>query len=62
MTRWKRDEKGEKVLHPHSGKPILQFVSILRKDNNEWAIPGVLSGLLTFNRFYNISLLKLGNG
>ena len=24
-----------------SGKPILQFVSIKRRDTKEWAIPGV---------------------
>ncbi|KAG2463500.1 TBX6 factor, partial [Polypterus senegalus] len=38
--RWKRDRDSKKVLHSHSGKPILQFVSIRRKDCGEWAIPG----------------------
>ncbi|XP_028670694.2 ADP-ribose pyrophosphatase, mitochondrial [Erpetoichthys calabaricus] len=40
ITRWKRDRDSMKVLHSHSGKPILQFVSIRRKDCGEWAIPG----------------------
>lgn len=40
VTRWKRDENGEKLQHPRTGKPILQFVCIRRKDTNEFAIPG----------------------
>jgi ADP-ribose pyrophosphatase len=40
LTRWKRDSKGNKVTHPDSGKNILQFVAIKRKDCGEWAIPG----------------------
>lgn len=40
ITRWKRDSEGRKVLHPGSKNPILQFVSIKRKDCGEWAIPG----------------------
>nr|XP_054764684.1 ADP-ribose pyrophosphatase, mitochondrial-like [Lytechinus pictus] len=40
VTRWKRDQSGEKVLHSCSGKPILQFISIRRVDSGEWAIPG----------------------
>ncbi|XP_048465660.1 ADP-ribose pyrophosphatase, mitochondrial-like [Rhincodon typus] len=39
QSRWKR-KAGEKVIHKLSGKPILQFVTIKRKDNGEWAIPG----------------------
>ncbi|XP_072124508.1 ADP-ribose pyrophosphatase, mitochondrial-like isoform X1 [Mobula birostris] len=39
VTRWKR-EGGEKVIHKLSGKPILQFISIKRKDCEQWAIPG----------------------
>uniref|UniRef100_UPI00398F4FE5 ADP-ribose pyrophosphatase, mitochondrial-like isoform X1 n=2 Tax=Pristiophorus japonicus TaxID=55135 RepID=UPI00398F4FE5 len=39
ITRWKR-EGDEKVIHELSGKPILQFVAIKRKDCGEWAIPG----------------------
>ena len=41
IDRWKRNEQNEKVIHESSGRPILQFVSIQRRDNNEWAIPGV---------------------
>ncbi|KAM5337131.1 ADP-ribose pyrophosphatase, mitochondrial isoform 2-T2 [Glossophaga mutica] len=38
--RWKRDKSGNKITHPISGKNILQFVAIKRKDCGEWAIPG----------------------
>ena len=34
-----RTASGEKILK--EGKPVLQFVAIQRKDNGEWAIPGV---------------------
>ncbi|XP_061893301.1 ADP-ribose pyrophosphatase, mitochondrial isoform X2 [Entelurus aequoreus] len=37
---WKVDAQGEKIHHLVSKKPILQFVSIKRKDCGEWAIPG----------------------
>ncbi|KAA8584940.1 ADP-ribose pyrophosphatase, mitochondrial isoform X1 [Etheostoma spectabile] len=40
VTRWKLDAKGEKIFHSVSKLPILQFVSIKRKDCGEWAIPG----------------------
>nr|XP_020508902.1 ADP-ribose pyrophosphatase, mitochondrial [Labrus bergylta] len=40
VTRWKVDAKGAKMNHPVSKRPILQFVSIKRKDCGEWAIPG----------------------
>ena len=40
VTRWKRDEKGKQVYEPSSGRPVLQFVAIQRRDTNEWAIPG----------------------
>nr|XP_035952624.1 ADP-ribose pyrophosphatase, mitochondrial isoform X3 [Halichoerus grypus] len=40
ITRWKRDGSGNKITHPVSGKNILQFVAIKRKDCGEWAIPG----------------------
>ncbi|XP_067859040.1 ADP-ribose pyrophosphatase, mitochondrial-like [Heptranchias perlo] len=39
VTRWKREDD-KKVIHELSGKPILQFVAIKRKDCGEWAIPG----------------------
>ncbi|KYO38064.1 ADP-ribose pyrophosphatase, mitochondrial isoform A [Alligator mississippiensis] len=38
--RWKRDKSGSRIAHPVSGKNILQFVAIKRKDCGEWAIPG----------------------
>nr|XP_009491320.1 PREDICTED: ADP-ribose pyrophosphatase, mitochondrial isoform X2 [Pelecanus crispus] len=40
VTRWKRDGSGNKVVHPVTGKNILQFVAIKRRDCGEWAIPG----------------------
>lgn len=40
VTRWKRDGSGNKVAHPVTGKNILQFVAIKRRDCGEWAIPG----------------------
>ncbi|XP_059176213.1 ADP-ribose pyrophosphatase, mitochondrial-like [Physella acuta] len=38
VTRWKRNEKGEKLQK--DGKYILEFVAVQRTDNKEWAIPG----------------------
>ncbi|XP_067153500.1 ADP-ribose pyrophosphatase, mitochondrial isoform X2 [Apteryx mantelli] len=38
--RWKRDRSGNKIAHPVTGKNILQFVAIKRRDCGEWAIPG----------------------
>ncbi|KAK9534844.1 hypothetical protein VZT92_007264 [Zoarces viviparus] len=40
VTRWKVDAKQAKIFHSVSKRPILQFVSIKRKDCGEWAIPG----------------------
>ncbi|KAI5097182.1 ADP-ribose pyrophosphatase, mitochondrial [Silurus meridionalis] len=40
VTRWKRDSSGKNVFHAVSKRPVLQFVSIKRKDCGEWAIPG----------------------
>ncbi|XP_030590777.1 ADP-ribose pyrophosphatase, mitochondrial [Archocentrus centrarchus] len=40
VTRWKVDAKGAKMHHSVSARPLLQFVSIKRKDCGEWAIPG----------------------
>ncbi|XP_028842642.1 ADP-ribose pyrophosphatase, mitochondrial [Denticeps clupeoides] len=40
VTRWKRNSEGQRVHHPVSALPILQFISIMRKDCGEWAIPG----------------------
>ncbi|CAL8275085.1 unnamed protein product [Lota lota] len=40
VTRWKVDAQGQQVTHPGSERPVLQFISIKRKDCGEWAIPG----------------------
>ncbi|CAG5897620.1 unnamed protein product, partial [Menidia menidia] len=40
VTRWKLDPSGAKMNHSVSKQPILQYVSIKRKDCGEWAIPG----------------------
>uniref|UniRef100_A0A8C6JT45 ADP-ribose pyrophosphatase, mitochondrial n=3 Tax=Melopsittacus undulatus TaxID=13146 RepID=A0A8C6JT45_MELUD len=40
VTRWKRDGSGNKIAHPVTGRNILQFVAIKRRDCGEWAIPG----------------------
>ena len=29
------------MQHPKTGRPILQFVAVQRRDTKEWAIPGV---------------------
>nr|XP_022342369.1 ADP-ribose pyrophosphatase, mitochondrial-like isoform X2 [Crassostrea virginica] len=39
VTRWKMDESG-KTLNGSDGRPVLQFVSVQRRDNHQWAIPG----------------------
>ena len=39
VSRWKRDGSRGKVLC--SGKPVLEFVVIKRRDTGTWAIPGV---------------------
>lgn len=45
FCRWKRDGSGNKIAHPVTGKNILQFVAIKRRDCGEWAIPGVRAKL-----------------
>ncbi|KAM8962048.1 ADP-ribose pyrophosphatase, mitochondrial [Pelodytes ibericus] len=40
ITRWKRGATGQKVTDPDSGRPVLQFIAIQRKDCGQWAIPG----------------------
>lgn len=42
VTTWSRDANGKVIKDPKSGKPILKFVSIQRRDTKEWAIPGVI--------------------
>ncbi|XP_071824925.1 transient receptor potential cation channel subfamily M member-like 2 isoform X3 [Apostichopus japonicus] len=38
VTRWKRDRNGE--VMKEDGKPVLEFIAIQRRDNQQWAIPG----------------------
>ena len=38
------------------GKPVLEFVSVQRKDTNEWAIPGVM--FFSFYLFFSIEELR----
>ncbi|XP_033724836.1 transient receptor potential cation channel subfamily M member-like 2 isoform X2 [Pecten maximus] len=38
VTRWKRDNKGQIIKS--GGKPLLEFVSIQRTDNQLWSLPG----------------------
>ena len=40
VTRWRRNQAGEIIKNEESGKNVLEFVSIQRKDSGEWAIPG----------------------
>ena len=40
VTRWRRDERGAKIRHRTSHKPVLEFVCIRRQDTGEYAIPG----------------------
>jgi ADP-ribose pyrophosphatase len=40
VTRWKRNEAGEIEVNKTTSLPIIQFVSILRRDCGEWALPG----------------------
>ncbi|XP_071530892.1 ADP-ribose pyrophosphatase, mitochondrial-like isoform X2 [Panulirus ornatus] len=39
VTRWKM-VSGKKVLHEGTGRFVLQFICIQRRDSGEWAIPG----------------------
>ena len=40
VTRWKHGEHGEALKDETTGKRILEFVCIQRKDTGIWAIPG----------------------
>ena len=40
MSCLQRTEAGEVVKHEGTGRRVLEFVSIQRKDSGEWAIPG----------------------
>jgi hypothetical protein len=50
VSRWVRDSQGAVVLT--EGNPQLEFVAIERKDNKEWAIPGVSSPLQQFRTLH----------
>ncbi|CAH1774148.1 unnamed protein product [Owenia fusiformis] len=40
VTRWKRDAQDRIV--EINGRPVLEFVAIMRADNGQWALPGAL--------------------
>ncbi|XP_012277187.1 ADP-ribose pyrophosphatase, mitochondrial [Orussus abietinus] len=40
VTRWKRNGTGALEIDRTTEKPVLQFVSIQRRDSGAWAIPG----------------------
>lgn len=40
LTKWKRDTDGSILIDSKTGKQILQMVTIQRRDNLMWAIPG----------------------
>ena len=40
VTRWKTHPEGGIVHDEVSSRPVLQFVSIQRRDTSEWALPG----------------------
>ena len=40
VTRWKMADNGERLVELASGKPVLEFVCIQRRDTGVWAIPG----------------------
>ena len=42
------------MISDASGKPILQFIAIQRRDSGEWAIPGVRQ--VTFDKFCAVVL------
>ena len=40
LNRWKRTADGS-IMTDETGKRVLEFVAIQRRDNSQWAIPGV---------------------
>ena len=40
VTRWKLADNGHRLVAEESGKPVLEFVCIQRRDTGVWAIPG----------------------
>lgn len=53
VTRWRRDDKG--AVEKKSGRPVLEFVSILRGDTKEWALPG---GMVDANEDVSLTLRR----
>lgn len=53
VTRWKRDDKGQ--VEKKDGRPVLEFVSILRGDTKEWALPG---GMVDANEKVSLTLRR----
>ena len=66
LTRWSKDEFGNKICNKDSQKPILQFVAIERAHEKEWAIPGVTHPTMISNdenQKYKLCLyIHSGNG
>ena len=48
VTRWQRRDNGDIVTQESSGRPVLEFVSIQRRDTGEWAIPGGVYPLIPY--------------
>ena len=59
VTRWKRSQEGKIISDEETNKPILQFVSIQRRDTGEWAIPGGKNLTNHSEIFYKYILGKL---
>ncbi|KYM94301.1 PREDICTED: ADP-ribose pyrophosphatase, mitochondrial [Cyphomyrmex costatus] len=55
VTRWKRDNMGIVEVDKQTGKPVLQFVAIQRRDSGEWAIPG---GMIDPNETVSTTLMR----
>ena len=55
VTRWKRDNAGIVEVDKQTGKPVLQFVAIQRRDSGEWAIPG---GMIDSNETISTTLMR----
>ncbi|KAF6024070.1 NUDT9 [Bugula neritina] len=55
VTRWKRDDAGNKITNPVSQKLVLQFVAIVRRDHGVWAVPG---GMVDAGENINVTLKR----
>ncbi|EZA58090.1 ADP-ribose pyrophosphatase, mitochondrial [Ooceraea biroi] len=55
VTRWKRDNSGLVETDKCTGKRVLQFVAIQRRDSGEWAIPG---GMVDPNETVSTTLMR----